>query len=150
MAGDPGFERTTTAAWLVASGRARLLILTGGESGPGDSSSSLRAWALRQGVPADRIRSESVSQGTHSSMLAVQPILEEENVRTLVLVTSPYHHRRAFQTAVRAFGPRVEVFNHPARPSGWAPQGWWRTSYSRQIVLSEHVKLVYYALRCWI
>lgn len=149
MAGDPGYERTTTAARLVVEGRARLLILTGGEPGPGDSSSSLRAWALRKGVPADRIRTESVSRGTHGSMLAIRPILEAENIRTLVLVTSPYHHRRAFQTAVRAFGPRVSVFNHPARPSGWAPVGWWRTSYSRRIVLSEHLKLAYYTLRGW-
>ncbi len=150
MAGDPGYERTTTAARLVVEGRARLLILTGGEPGPGDSASSLQAWALRKGVPEDRIRVESVSQGTHSSMLAIRPILDEENVRTLVLVTSPYHHRRAFQTAVRAFGPRVTVFNHPARPAGWKPGGWWRTSYSRRIVLSENVKLAYYALRGWI
>ena len=110
------------AAGLL-EGRARLLILTGGEPGPGDSSSSLRAWAVHKGVPEDRIRTEAVSQGTHSSMLAVRPILEAEDVRTLVLVTSPYHHLRAFQTASRAFGPRVRIFNHPARPSAWVAAG---------------------------
>ena len=46
--------------------------------GPGDSSSSLRAWAIHKGVPEGRIRTEAVSQGTHSSMLAVRPILEAE------------------------------------------------------------------------
>ena len=83
-------------------------------------------------------------------MLAVRPILEAEDVRTLVLVTSPYHHRRAFQTASRAFGPRVRIFNHPARPSAWAPRAGGRTSFSRRIVVSEHLKLAYYALRGWL
>lgn len=150
MAGDPGYERTTTATRLLLEGRARLLILTGGEPGPGDSASSLRAWAVHRGVPEDRIRMEAVSQGTHSSMLAVRPILEAEDVRTLVLVTSPYHHRRAFQTASRAFGPRVRILNHPARPSAWVPRDWWKTSFSRRIVVSEHLKLAYYALRGWV
>jgi uncharacterized SAM-binding protein YcdF (DUF218 family) len=150
MAGDPGYERTATATRLLLEGRARLLILTGGEPGPGDSASSLRAWAVHKGVPEARIRMEAVSQGTHSSMMAVRPLLEAEGVRTLVLVTSPYHHRRAFQTASRAFGPRVRIFNHPARPSAWVPRDWWKTSFSRRIVVSEHLKLAYYTLRGWL
>jgi uncharacterized SAM-binding protein YcdF (DUF218 family) len=149
MAGDPGYERTTTGARLILEGRARLLILTGGEPGPGDSSKSLRAWAVYRGVPEDRIRTEAVSQGTHSSLLAVRPILEAEKVKTLVLVSSPYHHRRAFLTAARVFGPKVRIFNHPAHPSAWTPRDWWKTSFSRQIVLSELGKLVYYTLRGW-
>ena len=150
MAGDPGYERTTTAARLVLVGRARLLILTGGEPGPGDSSASLRAWALHLGVSEERIRTEAVSAGTFSSMRAVEPILRAERIRTIALVTSPYHQRRAFLTAVRVFGNKVRVFNHPARPSTWSPRRFWATEWSRRIVVSENVKLAYYALRGWI
>ena len=150
MAGDPGYERTTTGARLVLAGRARLLILTGGETGPGDSSESLRAWAVQLGVAEAQIRTESVSAGTWTSMLAVRPILRAEGVRTVALVTSPYHQRRAFLTAVRAFGPGVRVFNHPARPSSWSPHRFWADPWSLRIVTSEHVKLAYYALRGWI
>ena len=150
MAGDPGYERTTAAARLVLLGRARLLILTGGEPGPGDSSASLRAWARHLGVSEEQIRTESVSAGTFSSMRAVEPILRAERVRTVALVTSPYHQRRAFLTAVRVFGNNVRVFNHPARPSTWSPRRFWANAWSRRIVVSEHVKLAYYALRGWI
>ena len=150
MAGDPGYERTTTAARLVLRGRARLLILTGGESGPGDSSASLRAWALHLGVDEAQIRTESESAGTWSSMRAALPILRAERVRTVALVTSPYHQRRAFLTALRVFGPRIRIFNHPARPSSWSPYRSWATERSRQIVVSEHLKLAYYAFRGWI
>ena len=150
MSGDPGYERTTTASRLVLSGRARLLILTGGEPGPGDSSASLREWARHLGVSDAQIRTESVSAGTGSSMRAVKPILRAEGVRTIALVTSPYHQRRAFLTAVRVFGRGVRVFNYPARPSAWTPHRWWTTPGSRHIVVSEHAKLAYYALRGWI
>lgn len=150
MAGDPGYERTTTAARLVTEGRARLLIITGGEPGPGDSASSLRAWAIRQGVPEEKIRTEMESTGTHSSMLAVQPALEKEGVRLIALVTSPYHQRRASLSAAKVFGKTVKILNHPARPSFWSPRGWWRSGLSRRIVFSEYMKLGYYRLRRWI
>jgi uncharacterized SAM-binding protein YcdF (DUF218 family) len=83
-------------------------------------------------------------------MLAVRPILEAEGVGSVALVTSPYHERRASGSARRAFGERVRVFSHPARPAGWSPHRWWATAYSRRIVVSEHAKLLYYALRGWI
>lgn len=150
MAGDPGYERTTTAARLVTEGRVRLLIATGGEPGPGDSSSSLRDWARRKGVRDDQIRIEQASRGTWSSMLAVRPILEAERVRSLVLVTSPYHQRRANAAARKAFGEAVQVVNHPARPSSWSPHRWWANAHSRRVVFSEYLKLAYYAARGWV
>jgi len=150
MAGDPGYERTTTAARLVTEGRARLLVVTGGEPGPGDSAESLRDWARRKGVRDEQIRMEQVSAGTRSSMLAVQRILEAEGVRTVVLVTSPYHQRRAHAAAKKAFGSSVRILNHPARSSAWSPHRWWATAYSRRIVVSEYLKLAYYAGRGWI
>ena len=82
MAGDPGYERTRTGARLVLAGEARLLILTGGEPGPGDSATSLRDVALGLGVPPEAIRIEQVSRSTHESLLAVRPILEHEGMQT--------------------------------------------------------------------
>ena len=149
LAGDPDYERTTTAARLVLSGEARLLVLTGGEPGPGDSAESLRRWALRKGVPADRIRMEEVSRSTREAVVALLPILEREGVRSVALVTSPFHQRRSWLAARRAW-PRVTVVNRPARPSSWRPDDWWRERRSREIVLKEYGKLAYYAARGWL
>jgi uncharacterized SAM-binding protein YcdF (DUF218 family) len=148
LAGDPDYERTRTAATLVVSGQARLLILTGGERGPGDSAESLREVALGLGVPAGSIRMEQVSTSTHESLVAVQPILAQENVRRLALVTSPYHERRATWAAQRTLRG-VEILSHPASPSTWEPAGWWKTAWNRRIVVGEYLKLVYYVLRGW-
>jgi uncharacterized SAM-binding protein YcdF (DUF218 family) len=148
LAGDPDYERTKTAARLVLAGEARLLILTGGEPGPGDSAQSLRAVAIRMGVPPERIRMEQVSRSTRGSMEAIRPILEREGVRSLAVVTSPYHQRRAAWTAARTL-PGVLIVSRPADPSGWRPEGWWRTRWGRRIVLGEYAKLAYYVLRGW-
>lgn len=148
LAGDPDYERTKTAARMVLRGEARLLIVTGGEPGPGDSAGSLRNVALRAGVPPERIRMEQVSRSTHQSMEAVRPILEEEGIRTLAVVTSPYHQRRAAWAARRTLRG-VLIVSRPADPAGWRPEGWWRTRWGRRIVFGEYAKLAYYVLRGW-
>jgi uncharacterized SAM-binding protein YcdF (DUF218 family) len=126
----------------------RLLVLTGGEPGPGDSAESLREVALRLGVPAEAIRMEQVSRSTRGSMLAVRDLLEREGVRALAVVTSPYHQRRAVWTARRSL-PGIEIVSRPADPAFWTPEGWWKTPFGRRIVIGEYVRLGYYLLRGW-
>jgi uncharacterized SAM-binding protein YcdF (DUF218 family) len=148
LAGDPDYERTKTGARLVLAGEARLLILTGGEPGPGDSAASLRDVALRMGVPPSSIRMEQVSRSTHDSLVAIRDILAREQVRRLAVVTSPYHQRRASWAARRTLRG-VEVVSRPADPAAWRPDGWWKTQWNRKIVLDEYLKLAYYILRGW-
>ena len=149
MAGDPGYERTRTAARLVLEGRAGLLVVTGGEPGPGDSSESLRDAAIAFGVPPERVRMEQVSHSTREAMLAVRPILERERCRSVVLVSSPYHQRRTYWAARRVLSG-VRIVNAPANPSFWSPDGWWRERSTRRIVFGEYLKLAYYMVRGWV
>jgi len=149
LAGDPWYERTATAAAMVRSGEAHLLVVTGGEPGPGDSAESLRDKAIALGVPAERIRMEAVSRSTRESLLAVAPILRREGARKVALVTSPYHQRRTLLAARKAL-PGVALRSRPALPSAWSPRGWWREPDSRRVVFSEYGKLLYYLLSGWI
>ena len=148
LAGDPDYERTLTASRLFLEGQVRLVIVTGGEPGPGDSAQSLRAVAIRAGVPPERIRMEQVSRSTHGSMVAIRPILEQEGIRSLTVVTSPYHQRRALWAARRTL-TGIDVVSRPAHPAGWRPEGWWKTRWNRRIVLGEYAKIAYYILRGW-
>jgi uncharacterized SAM-binding protein YcdF (DUF218 family) len=149
LAGDPDYERTTTAARIVLAGKARLLVLTGGESGPGDHADALRAVAVSLGVEAEGIRAERTSHSTREALVAVRTILDKERVRAVGLVTSPYHQRRAFMAARRAWPGRT-IRNFPARPSSWSPRGWLWHSRPRRIVCSEYGKLAWYQIRGWI
>jgi uncharacterized SAM-binding protein YcdF (DUF218 family) len=149
LAGDPDYERTATAARLVLSGQARLLILTGGERGPGDSAASLRDRAVSLGVPAARIRSEATSHSTREAMVALAPLLRAEGVRSAIVVTSPYHQRRATAAARRAW-PGIAVSSRPASPAAWRPERWWSDAARRRVVIGEYLKLAYYWARGWI
>jgi uncharacterized SAM-binding protein YcdF (DUF218 family) len=148
LAGDLDYERTAAAADLVRRGECRLVVVTGQGIG-GDSALSLRDKAMALGVPPERIRLEGQSRTTRESLLNVAPILSREGVRTVALVTSPYHERRATLAARKAW-PDVVVSSRPA-PSGlWRSAGWWRSPWSRKVVASEYVKLAYYGVRGWI
>jgi uncharacterized SAM-binding protein YcdF (DUF218 family) len=149
MAGDPGYERTTTAVALMRSEKVETLIVTGGTPGPGDSAESLRARALELGVPGPQIRVETLSHSTREAVLAVAPILQSLHARTVTVVTSPYHQRRAAAAARRAW-PGITVRSCAASPSFWSPRRWWAASASRRVVLTEYAKLAYYAVRGWL
>lgn len=148
LAGDPDYERTRSAARLWHEGNVSLLIMTGGEPGPGDSAASLRDTAIALGVPPGRIQLEEVSRSTRGALVAVRPLLERLGVRRVAVVTSPYHQRRASWAARKALGD-VQVLSRPAQPSFWTPAAWWRDPRSRRIVLTEYAKLAYYVLRGW-
>lgn len=147
LTGDPWFERTATGAALVREGQARLLVLAGREQSYGRQ--SLREKAIALGVPPDRIRCEATARTTRETMLTVAPLLRRERVRSVALVTSPYHQRRAFLAARKAL-PGVTIRNHPASPAYSARRDWWREEDTRTSVILEYVKLLYYAIRGWV
>jgi hypothetical protein len=96
LAGDPDYERTRSAARLVLSGQARLLILTGGE--PGRDSAEPAPGGAGLGS-ARAIGWAGVSERTNRC--SVQPIWAGGSGARRV--TSPYQ-RRAAWAARRTFG----------------------------------------------
>ena len=148
--GDPYYERTRHAVELFRKGFVKVLIVCGGEPGAGDSAKSLFEQAQKLGVPTDKILLEERSSSTRESIVFTKPILEEHSMKSITLVTSPYHQRRAFLTAKRGFPNEVKLVNSPAEQSFWSPRGWWRKWSSIRIVLTEYGKLAYYFVRGWI
>jgi hypothetical protein len=148
--GDPGYERTRYASQLLHEKWTQSLVLCGGEPGPGDSATSLREIALEQGVPAEAILMEEHSRSTRESALRVGAIVRQHGIRSLTLVTSPYHQRRAYLATRRVLRDEIRLINRPAEPSFWSPREWWKQGKSIRIVLTEYGKLAYYLVRGWI
>ncbi len=144
FSGDPGYERTQEAARLYRAGYAKYLVFSG-RGGPGDSAESMAAVAMQHGVPERALLQEDKASSTYENVLFVRPLLAAHNIRRLILVTSPYHQRRAYLVARQVF-PGIILINHPAPMPYWGPRGWWRDAASRRVVLNEYVKIAGYLL----
>ncbi len=146
-------ERVVYAADLYRGGYARQVLVT---NLPLETAAAraahlgqVRATLGAGGVPDERL---TVIPGfaltTFGEARRVRAALEHRGVRSLLVVTSPWHTRRArlgLQDVFRGSGIRVSV-----QPAGGVPggvmAGWWRVRDTRRAVVSEYAKLAAYAL----
>lgn len=143
VSGDNG-PRTATAVELWKQGYAPLLLFSGASLDPDSVSSAelMKRDAVRLGVPAAAILVESGSATTEENATLTARLMTERGLRSAILVTSPYHQRRASLVFARAFGPAgLSFLNHPANDPEWDPDRWWLREPSRSLTLIELAKL---------
>jgi uncharacterized SAM-binding protein YcdF (DUF218 family) len=104
----------------------------------------------RLGVAEQRVRILPLtSPGTHGEALAALAFARQTHLRRLLIVTTPYHTRRALATFRSVFeGSGVEIGIEPA--TMWSParpERWWTAPYDRAYVAYEWAAVVYYAVR---
>lgn len=87
-------DRVWHAARLYHAERAPLVILSGGGFSQPESD-AMAVFLMDLGVPEAAIRLESDSRTTHENARFTRPILEEEDIRDILLVTSAMHMPRA-------------------------------------------------------
>lgn len=107
-------------------------------------------WLQQLGVPAERIRLLAQAVGnTRDEALAALPYCRLEGVRRLLVVTSPYHTRRALATFTHVFeGSGIEIgVESAAAYSEAQPDHWWRAPYDRWYVRYEWSALAFYLVR---
>ena len=152
-------ERTHLAAQLYSSGVAQRILLTNdNQQGPWLSSEQRNPffherakWELeRLGIPDSDIETimEPVS-GTHDEALVVRRFAQTNNIKSVLIVTSAYHSRRALRTFRRVFADSGTSVALTAVQPGWqtpAPSRWWFSWRGWSTVPLEYVKLVYYWL----
>jgi uncharacterized SAM-binding protein YcdF (DUF218 family) len=97
IAVNDNFERFIATYDLLRSDRARDVVIT---AGPNDGEGLTEAEALRDllvtwGIDATRIVVERDSANTRENALFSKPLIEERGYKSLLLVTSAAHMRRA-------------------------------------------------------
>ncbi len=102
FSGDVDFHRTAFAAEVFRTGGARWLVVSGAGIG-GDDGARMADAAAAAGVPREAIRVEPAARSTRENVLFTRPILRELAVRTVAVVTSATHSRRAAGAAERAW-----------------------------------------------
>lgn len=161
MAGAPVyFERVAHAGRLFLDGRADKVLLTN-DGTRGSWSRTLQRNPLlyerailrmtQAGVPPASIE---LLPGRISSTFDEAALMREyartHAVKSLIVVTSDYHTRRALWALRRVLRDTgVEVGIEPVVPlfSSVSPRTWWLHARGWQMVFGEYVKLAYYRLR---
>lgn len=151
-------ERARRAAQLFHEGRAPRVVLTddGGRSGWSNAEQRnpyfverAAAELLSAGVPAENIEvlPRAVS-GTHDEAVLLREYAGTKGMRSLLVVTSAYHSRRALWTLRRVFaGSGVEVgLSAPPGVQTPSPAWWWLSARGWQVVAGEYLKFTYYWL----
>lgn len=106
---------------------------------------------VRAGVARERIEMLRLTDGgTRGEALAVLGEVKRLRLRRVVVVTSPYHTRRAlavFRKVLADADVQVGCATAPDPEVGVRPGQWWRTPADRAYVGYEWAGLVYYWLR---
>lgn len=126
--------RTAEAIKLYKNGWGNFLIFSGAardSSGPSNAE-VMRTQAIAAGVPTDAILIDETSQTTHENAQGIKELAKSHDISSILVVTSPYHQRRAGLELKQIMGSEAMIRNHPAKndpdwPTFWwlTPRGWW-------------------------
>jgi len=150
--GGGGVGRVAQAAALLKEGYATWLVATDAEidlPGIRDSYSELvRREAQWQGVAPERIlMAPGVVETTYEEALAVRALAQEQGWTSLLVVTDPYHTRRARLTFRDVFrGTGVAMAVRPVEETPYDPEAWWRSVDGLRETWTEYAKLALYLL----
>jgi len=143
ISGDEG-ARTATAVDLWKRGLAPVIVFAGSSVDPSSPPSAelMKRDAIRLGVPADRVLTEPSSATTQENATRVTDLFRAYGITSAILVTSPYHQRRAAMLFDRQVdGTGITFRNYPARDAEWDRSLWWTREPSRSLTLVEVAKL---------
>ena len=151
-------ERTQKAAELFRQGRAPLVLLTndhtrGGWSQPLQTNPYFVDRAteelIKQGVPAERIRVvPGIAESTQSEAVIVKDYAAAHGLRSVLIITSAFHSRRALRTFRTSFADTgIIVGLNPTSRSETSAALWWLSPSGWRDVAGEYIKLVYYWLK---
>ena len=139
VSGGDTLSRTLEAVRLYQDGWAPVLIFSGAakdRKGPSNAE-AMRTIAIGQGLPPDVVSIDELSETTKQNASEVSNIVAALSLNKVILVTSPYHQRRAFLEFQHRMGTDVTIINHPAPDHTWSKRNWWRSPRGWYLTLSE-------------
>ena len=146
LSGDSVFgDRLRHGADLYRQGYAVRLILSGRAIRSNFSEAELmEREALAQGVPAGALLLvRHTDDSTLEEALALRQFLAEQEIRSIIVVTSNFHSRRArkiFRRVMRQTGVQVRV--SASSDVRFNPRRWWKTRTGRKQMVLELLKFL--------
>lgn len=142
-------ERVTQAIRLYRAGYASRLVLSSGFVFTLHEAEVMKAVAVANGIPPEAIVLEERAANTYENVAFSARILDDHGWTRILLVSSPYHMRRATLTW-RKVAPEIAVIPTPATESQFYAHT--RGASLEQIrgILQEYAALVSYWWKGWL
>ena len=145
ISGDEQLARFREGVRLFKDGMGQYLVFSGAARDNGTSNADvMRDLAVEAGVDQSAILEDPLGEDTWGNAVYTRGLLEQRGARSAILVTSPYHARRAKMTFDAAYsGTGIKLVVHAAPDSEWRKLSWWRDAETRRLTFSELQKLLY-------
>jgi len=147
ISGGNTSARAAEAIRLYKEGWSDTLIFSGAAadtSGPSNAE-VMRRQAIEAGVPDTDIEVEALSQTTKQNAERVKELLVQAGgggAKGVILVTSPYHQRRASLEFRVLAGNGITIVNRPIpKDPDWSVV-WWATPRGWGVAIGELVKII--------
>jgi uncharacterized SAM-binding protein YcdF (DUF218 family) len=145
ISGDEQMARFAEGVNLYEQGFGKYLVFSGAAFDNGTSNADvMRGLAVDRGVPDAAILEEPLGEDTWGNAVYTRQVLEDHSLQSAILVTSPYHLRRAQETFDAAYaGSGIQLMVHAAPDSEWRKLSWWQQPDTRRLTFTELQKLAY-------
>jgi uncharacterized SAM-binding protein YcdF (DUF218 family) len=148
-AGGGAQERIKQAVDLYRAGYGPYLILSSGYVYSFHEAEVMRALAVDQGVPASAIVLEEHAANTYQNVRFVDDILKDHHWNRILLVSSPYHMKRAL-LVWRKVAPDVTVIPSPPAQSQFYEHTRGASLEQLRGILQEYLAILGYWRRGWV
>jgi uncharacterized SAM-binding protein YcdF (DUF218 family)/glycosyltransferase involved in cell wall biosynthesis len=147
QAGGGYQERVKQAIDLYKGGYAKVLVLSSGYVYSFREAEVMRALAVDNGVPPGAILLEQRAASTYQNVAFVDDILRDRHWKRILLVSSPYHMRRALMvwrkvvTVIPTPAPQSQFYDHSRAGA---------TLEQIRGVVQEYIAILAYWRRGWL
>jgi len=153
-------ERSLAAVDLYNQGYANLIVMANGAKQPGsdefwkrvgnnfDGKLFFQRAIEAMGVPEKSF--QFIGNGvtsTYDEAVATKEFLKTNGYKSILLVTSKWHSKRAyltFRSALKNDGVRVLI--QASKYDTFRPDAWWMSNNGAELAFYEYVRLIYYIL----
>ena len=128
LGGDARCARERKAAELYKQGRASKLVVSGVNYVWGiHTGDAAKRYVVSLGVPESDVTVIRDAWNTRNEAQVLKQLMSENGWKSAIVVTSPFHSRRALYTIERAV-PGKTFYSSPveAQSPEWMPKDWWK------------------------
>lgn len=146
ISGGDTDARAREAVALYQQGWAPKIIFSGAaqDKQGASNAAAMKNLAVGSRVPRADILLDEASVNTADNASQVRSIVQQYGFKRVILVTSPYHQRRASIEFNKRMGDIATIVNHPTSSDRfWSEKTWWATPWGLWLGISELIKVMF-------